>query len=313
MHGLRSYLQSTLDPDSGVLRLLHLQQLRAHWLLPMVGAAVVLEIAVYLLVKHRAYPWREMLSSAGVYLIRLPMHLLRPLVVAPVAYLLWTHRLMTVPLNTAWGLALLFLGEELAYYWMHRASHEVRWLWASHQVHHTPEHIHLASAFRLGATELFSGSWLFYLPLYLLGLHPVAVSAMLGINLMYQFWLHTDLIGRLGPLEWMLNTPAHHRVHHASNPEYLDRNYGGMIILWDRLFGTFAREQPGRRIVYGLVHPVGSLNPLRIAFHEWGAIARDAWRARSWRERFIGLFGRPGATFERPSSKPRLPMATELT
>lgn len=294
MYHLHAYFQSAMSPASG-LALLQVRHARAHWLLPMIAAAVALEVICYLLVERRAYPWREMLTSVGVYILRLPVRLLRPLLVMPIAYFLWTHRLATIPLNSAWGIALLFLGEELAYYWMHRTSHEVRWLWASHVVHHTPEHLHLASAFRLGATELFSGNWLFYLPLYVLGLNPIAVSAMLGINLLYQFWLHTDLVGRLGPLEWVLNTPSHHRVHHASNPEYLDRNYGGMLILWDRLFGTFAEEEPGKPISYGLVHPVGSLNPLRILFHEWGVMARDLWSARTWRDRWVSLFGRPGA------------------
>lgn len=292
MH-LHLRLLLALGQAPGLLGLIHLRHARAHWLLPMIAAAVVLEVAAYL-VRRRAYPWREMIASVVAYLIRLPVHLLRPFLVAPIGYFFWEHRLTTIPLDTSWGIAALFLGEELAYYWMHRTSHEVRWLWASHVVHHTPEHIHLASAFRLGATEMFSGTWIFYLPLYLLGLHPLAVSAMLGINLLYQFWLHTDLIGRIGPLEWVLNTPSHHRVHHASNPEYLDRNYGGMIILWDRLFGTFAEEQRGKQIRYGLVHPVGSLNPFRIVFHEWGVMARDVARARTWRERLISLFGRPG-------------------
>jgi sterol desaturase/sphingolipid hydroxylase (fatty acid hydroxylase superfamily) len=194
-----------------------------------------------------------------------------------------------------WSLATpaVFVGVELAYYWMHRFSHEVRWLWASHIVHHTPEHIHLASAFRLGATEIVSGNWLFYFPLYWLGFNPLAVAAMQALNLSYQFWLHTDLIGRLGPLEWIFNTPAHHRVHHASNSEYLDRNYGGILIVWDRIFGTFADERPQAPIVYGLVHPIGSLNPLIIAFHEWGAMTRDFARARSWPARLTQLFGRP--------------------
>ena len=117
---------------------------------------------------------------------------------------------------------------------------------------------------------------------------------MQAINLSYQFWLHTDLIGRLGPLEWIFNTPAHHRVHHASNAEYLDRNYGGILIVWDRLFDTFAEERPEAPIVYGLAHPIGSLNPLRITFHEWAAIAGDFRRAYSWRARLNPLFGRPG-------------------
>lgn len=273
--------------------------MHAHRLLglrfyPFILAAVALEAAWYLLVLRRLYPWSEMLASLGVYALRLPARLLRPLIVAPLALFVWSHRVATVPLDTAWGLALVFLGEELAYYWMHRAGHEVRWMWASHVVHHTPEQLHLASAFRLGATDLLSGTFLFYLPLFLLGLNPLAVGATLAVNLFYQFWLHTDLVGRLGPLEFVFNTPSHHRVHHASNPEYLDRNYGGILILWDRLFGTFAAERPGTAIAYGLVHPQGSLNPIAIAFHEWRAMARDVARARSWRERLSQLFGRTG-------------------
>jgi len=276
---------------------MHIHHLRL-WFYPIILVAVVCEIVWYLFVWKRSYPWRELFSSVGVFILRIPVKLLRPLVVLPIGYLVWSHRLMTIPLNTVWGLALLFLSVEFAYYWMHRSAHEIRWMWASHVVHHTPEHIHFASAFRLGGTEVFSGSWLFYVPLYWLGLNPLAVSGTLAINLAYQFWLHTDIVGRLGPLEWVLNTPSHHRVHHASNAVYLDRNYGGILIVWDRLFGTFAAEQPQTAIVYGLVHPVGSLNPLRIVFHEWVMMARDVARAPSWRERFTKLFGRPGATAE---------------
>jgi sterol desaturase/sphingolipid hydroxylase (fatty acid hydroxylase superfamily) len=262
--------------------------------LPLVLGAIALEVGWYLLVRRRSYPWGEVLASLGVYVLRQPERLLRPLLVLPLAFLAWSHRLMTIPLDTAWGWAALFFGVEIAYYWMHRCSHEVRWLWASHLVHHTPEQIHLASAFRLGATELLSGNWLFYFPLYLLGLNPMAVGAMLSINLFYQFWLHTDIVGRLGPLEWICNTPAHHRVHHASNSEYLDRNYGGILIVWDRLFGTFAAQRPEAPLVYGLAHPLASLNPITIAFHEWLQIGRDFRRARSWRQRLRQVFGRPG-------------------
>jgi sterol desaturase/sphingolipid hydroxylase (fatty acid hydroxylase superfamily) len=269
--------------------------------MPAVLASVAAEIAWYLVVQKRSYPWRELFSSAAIHIMHIPLRFLTPLVVGPMAYFVWDHRLATVPLDTVWGLALLFLGEEFAYYWSHRAGHEVRWMWASHVVHHTPEHIHLASAFRLGLTELLSGNWLFRMPLYLLGLSPLAVGGMMALNLSYQFFLHTDLVGRLGPLEWVLNTPSHHRVHHASNRQYLDRNYGGILIVFDRLFGTFAREEPDTPIAYGLVHPVGSLNPIRIAFHEWIAIVRDVWRAGSWRERLRLAFGRPSAGFARPA------------
>jgi sterol desaturase/sphingolipid hydroxylase (fatty acid hydroxylase superfamily) len=275
------------------MRALHPFGLR---LLPLVIGGIALEILWYLIVQKRSYPWREMVTSIGISALRLPLRLLRRSIVTPLAFFCWSHRLMTIPLDTAWGVMLLFLGEELAYYWSHRAGHEIRWMWASHAVHHTPEHLHLASAFRLGATELISGSWLFRVPLYLLGLNPLAVGGVMAVNLFYQFWLHTDLVGRLGPLEWMFNTPSHHRVHHASNPDYLDRNFGGILIIWDRLFGTFAAERPGIRITYGLVHPVGSLNPLRITCHEWLAMARDVYRARSWREKLQQLFGRPGTS-----------------
>lgn len=278
---------------------MHPHRLFRHWFYPLAFGAVLMEIAAYLFIHRRSYPWGETASSLGVAVLRLPVRLVRPFVVGPLALVLWSHRLATVPLNTAWGLALLFLAEEFTYYWMHRCSHQIRWMWASHAVHHSPEHIHLASAIRLGATELLSGNWLFYLPLYALGFNPLALGAMLSVNLFYQFWLHTDLVGRLGPLEWVLNTPSHHRVHHACNHEYLDRNFGGILIIFDRLFGTFTREQPQTPITYGLVHPIGSRNPFTIAFHEWGAMARDMMRARSWRERLRQLFGRPGERLAR--------------
>lgn len=273
---------------------MHAHHLLRLWFFSFVGVSIVLEIVWYLLLTKRSYPWHEMLASAGVYLLRMPAKALRPILVAPLAFFLWSHRVATVPFDGAGGLALLFLSEEFAYYWMHRSAHKIRWMWASHVVHHTPEQIHFASAYRLGVTEFLSGNWLFHLPLYVLGFNPLAVAGMSALNLFYQFWLHTDIVGRLGPFEWIFNTPSHHRVHHASNPEYIDRNYGGILIIWDRIFGTFARENSQTQIVYGLVHPVGSLNPLKLSFHEWIAIGRDVAHAQSWRERFTQLFGRPG-------------------
>jgi sterol desaturase/sphingolipid hydroxylase (fatty acid hydroxylase superfamily) len=281
------------------------------WAYLLILAAIVFEVVWYLLVRNRRYPWREMLTSVVMFVMRFPARLLRAVIVGPVALFLWSHRLLTVPLNTFWGLGLLFLGTEFTYYWSHRFDHEVRWMWASHIVHHTPETIHFASAFRLSATEVISGSWIFHLPLYLLGFNPLAVAGMLSLNLFYQFWLHTDLIGRLGPLERVFNTPSHHRVHHASNTEYLDRNYGGILIVWDRLFGTFAAEQPQTPLVYGLVHPLGSLNPFRVQFSEWRAIARDVSRARTWRERFTQLFGRPADSLANPV-QPRFPIPPQV-
>ena len=132
---------------------------------------------------------------------------------------------------------------------------------------------------------------MFWWPLALLGFHPLMILTQQAVSLLYQFWIHTRTIDRLGPLEWVLNTPSHHRVHHGANPEYLDRNYGGILIIWDRLFGSFEPERAPVR--YGLVHNIETHNPLRIAFHEWAAMLRDARKARGWRARLRQLLGRP--------------------
>jgi sterol desaturase/sphingolipid hydroxylase (fatty acid hydroxylase superfamily) len=188
---------------------------------------------------------------------------------------------------------LLFIGQEFCYYWHHRAAHRVRWFWATHCVHHSPNELTLASALRLGLTGKISGAALFFVPLVWLGYAPVAVLATVGLNLLYQFWLHATWIPKLGPLEWVLNTPSHHRVHHASNPEYLDRNYGGVLIVFDRLFGTFSAEREAVAPRYGLTTPLRSYNPLRIALHGWQALARDLVATRGWRARLRVLFGPP--------------------
>ena len=186
-----------------------------------------------------------------------------------------------------------FFAVELTYYWVHRSSHEIRWMWTSHAVHHSPDEMTFLSAIRLGWTNLLSGSWLFQVPLVLIGFDPRVVFGLLALNLQYQFFLHTESIGHLGPLEWILNTPSHHRVHHASNADYLDRNYGGVLIIFDRLFGTFAHERNDEPIRYGLVHPFGSNNPIKIAFGEWRRLIGDLRNAGGLRSAARIAFGPP--------------------
>ena len=153
---------------------------------------------------------------------------------------------------------MLFLGVDCAYYWFHRIAHEYNAPWAGHVVHHSSEDYNLAVALRQGTFQgLFS--WVFYLPLALLGFPPAWFAAMTSFDLLYQFWIHTRAIGKLGPLEWVLNTPSHHRVHHARNPKYLDKNYAGTLIIWDRMFGTFQAEE--EEPVYGLTKPLEQLEP----------------------------------------------------
>lgn len=191
-------------------------------------------------------------------------------------------RVADIAMDRWWHWALLFAGQEFCYYWMHRADHRVRWFWLNHSVHHSPEQYALSSAYRLGWTGTITAAAVFFAPLAWLGFPVLGVLAALAANLSYQFWLHTELIGKLPrPIEFLFNTPAHHRVHHASNPEYLDCNYGGVLIVFDRLFGTFREEKPGVPIRYGLTEPLRSYNPVKIAFHAWAGMFRDLRRARS--------------------------------
>jgi len=207
----------------------------------------------------------------------------------------YERRLFDIPLDNFWAVIGLVLGLEFFYYWMHRAAHTVRWLWAAHSVHHSPTKLNFTAGIRLGWTGLISGNFLFFLPLVWLGFHPLSVIAMLALNLFYQFFLHTELAPRLGPLEWVLNTPRHHSVHHASNGSCLDKNFGGILIIYDRLFGTFAAPQENEPLRYGLTEPVGSQNPLYVVFREWIRMAADLRRARSARDVWRTLFGAPGS------------------
>jgi len=203
---------------------------------------------------------------------------------------LYEHRIVELGTGIAVWVA-LFLAEDLTYYWFHRGSHEVRFLWAAHVNHHSSERYNLSTALRQSWTTPFT-TLLFYWWLPLAGFHPVMIATMTSISLLYQFWIHTETIDRLGAFEQAFNTPSHHRVHHGSNVEYLDRNHGGILIVWDRLFGSFEPERAPVR--YGLTKNLETFNPLRIAFHEWAALARDVWNAASWRDRLGYLFQAPG-------------------
>ncbi len=195
---------------------------------------------------------------------------------------------------TWWAFVLCFFLEDLSYYWFHRVSHESRWFWASHVVHHSSQHYNLSTALRQNWTGTLTGTFIFWLPMVLIGFPPLMVAFFSGLSLVYQFWIHTEAIKRMGPLEWVLNTPSHHRVHHATNPRYLDANYAGVLIIWDRIFRTFIEEQADDAPTYGIVSNLASFNPFRVAFHEWMGIGRDVMGATTWHDRANYLFGRPG-------------------
>ena len=202
------------------------------------------------------------------------------------------HRFALFPLGYQWWVWILaFFADDFSYYWFHRTSHECRFFWASHVVHHSSQRYNLSTALRQTWTGGFF-SFVFWLWMPLVGFQPIMVFTMQAVSLLYQFWVHTETVKKLGPLEKVMNTPSHHRVHHGSNPQYIDRNHAGILIIWDRWFGTF--EPEGERCIYGLTKNIGTHNPLRIAFHEWIDMGHDLMRAPTLREKFACLFGNPG-------------------
>lgn len=264
--------------------------------LPVVIVIATLEGLLLAFVMRHNYNWRAYFASLADALGRqyVVVTFFSLSLAAPAYHWAHIHRLFTIPLDTAVAVVVLLTGQDFCYYWLHRCHHRIRWFWATHAVHHSSNDLNLAAAYRFGWTGRLTGATIFYVPLIWLGFEPLAVAIASSLNLLYQFWLHTEWVPRLGWLEYVLNTPSHHRVHHAANPEYLDHNYGGVFIIFDRIFGTFVAERDDLPCRYGLVQPLRSNNPVFIAFHEWIALARDLWHARSWRDRWWYLVGPPG-------------------
>jgi sterol desaturase/sphingolipid hydroxylase (fatty acid hydroxylase superfamily) len=225
----------------------------------------------------RNYDWKAAGISLTDFLVReYPLRWLLPLAFWTQAMdWIYQHRLWTVQMDNWSGWLACFIGQEFCYYWFHRAAHRVRWFWCTHAIHHSSNELNLSAAYRFGWTGRLSGTLLFFLLAPLLGLPPRIVLMLLSLNLLYQFWIHATWIPRLGPLEWVLNTPSAHRVHHATNLEYLDGNYGGVLIVFDRLFGTYIPEREDIPCRFGLVKPMTTYNLLRIEFDHWRALWRD--------------------------------------
>lgn len=258
---------------------------------PFFVVMIVAEALAVRLGAHGRYDARDAAASLAMGLGNRVAGLLTVGVKLGVLYAVSQFALFDIPWAW-WSFVLCFFAEDLAYYWFHRVAHERRWFWASHVVHHSSQHYNLTTALRQTWTGDLSLSFVFWLPLILIGFPVEMVLMFMAFSLVYQFWIHTETIDRLGPLELVLNTPSHHRVHHGTNPKYLDANYAGVLIIWDRLFGTFVQEE--ERPTYGIIANLGTLNPFRIAFHEWAGIARDVASARSLKEVGGYLFGPPG-------------------
>jgi sterol desaturase/sphingolipid hydroxylase (fatty acid hydroxylase superfamily) len=213
---------------------------------------------------------------------------------ASIALFAWVyeHRVLDLGQPTIWwSWVILLFGEDCCYYWFHRMHHEVRLLWASHVPHHSSEYFNLSTALRQPLLTPITGP-IFWTPLALIGFPPAMILTAQAWSLIYQFWIHTESIRTLGPIEWIMNTPSHHRVHHGANVEYLDRNHAGVFIIWDRLFGTFAQERA--RVRYGLTHNIHTFNFIKVGFHELGAIAHDVRRAPTLKAKLGYMLAPPG-------------------
>lgn len=259
--------------------------------------AVFLEMALISkqLIKG-SFEWRDSAASLSMRIGQYVVNniLIVAIAVWPFTYL-YQHRINTISMTSvvAW-VTLVFL-DDFAYYLFHRISHECRFWWAAHVNHHSSQHYNLATAARQSWTGVLVGTWAPWYLLAWLGFPPEMIFIQSGINLFYQFWLHTEAVDRCPRwIEAIFNTPSHHRVHHAANPLYLDRNYAGMFIIWDKWFGTFQAELASEPCRYGLIHNIESFNPIVIAFHEWWAMAKDIVNAQSVKEAFGKVFFRPG-------------------
>ncbi|OYY76387.1 MAG: hypothetical protein B7Y43_15195 [Sphingomonas sp. 28-62-20] len=267
---------------------------RQPWILGILLALAVLEWIWRTQSARKGYDLRASAGSIGVAAIGSLLKPLNTAVVAGAFVATAAIAPLSLPADDWRVWVACFVGVEFAYYWFHRWSHTVNLLWASHAVHHSANEMTLPAAVRLGWTNALSGGWVIFLPLILIGFPPEMVGGLLAANLLYQYSLHTEAVGKLWhPIEYLFNTPSHHRAHHASNHAWLDCNFGGVLIVFDRLFGTFVGEPKGGGLAYGLVTPLNSNNPFRIALRQWGVLLRALGMAKGVREGVKVVFGRP--------------------
>ncbi|MFC5194966.1 sterol desaturase family protein [Bizionia hallyeonensis] len=267
--------------------------------IPFFVLAMLLEMYVTTKQQIRTYETKDALSSIAMGLGNVFLNFLSKAIVLLVFFWIYDNfRLFTIPVAW-WSFVLIFFADDFSYYWFHRISHESRLFWASHVVHHSSQKYNLSTALR----QTWSGgfySFVFWLWMPLLGFHPAMILLQMSISLLYQFWIHTEAIDKMPKwFEAVFNSPSHHRVHHGSNPLYLDRNHAGILIIWDKLFGTFQPELKEERVIYGLVVNINTYNPVKIAFIEWRNMLKDVFFGRkSLKNRFLYLVKPPGWTHD---------------
>jgi sterol desaturase/sphingolipid hydroxylase (fatty acid hydroxylase superfamily) len=262
------------------------------WATPLFAILVILEMLASKKIEKIHYEARDTFASLamgfGNQIINLGLH---SIVVATIIFF-YQHRLFEIGIGI-WVFVACFFLEDLTYYWVHRIGHERRFFWASHIVHHSSQYYNLSTALRQTWTGNLALGFLFWAPLALLGIHPSIIFFFQGLSLVYQFWIHTETVDKMPKwFESFFNTPSHHRVHHATNPQYLDRNYAGILIIWDKIFGTFALEIEKPK--YGIISNISSFNPFIIAFHEWVGIFKDVKSADNFGDKLKFIFNPPG-------------------
>lgn len=263
--------------------------------LPLFVLAILVEYYLSIQLHRSLYQGQDFWTSIAIGVVTLVVEFI-PKVLAFMAfwYLHEISPLRDIVGRQWWAWILLFFLDDFTYYWFHRLNHQVRILWAGHVAHHSSVFLNFGTALRQGVGERLH-KFFFWLWLPLLGFDPLMIFTMISISLIYQFWVHTELVDRLPrPLEAILNTPSHHRVHHASNVEYLDLNHAGVLIIWDKLFGTFAPELTDVKPVYGLTTNIETFDVAKVSTHEYRAIWRDIRRTEQWRDKLKYLFWAPG-------------------
>jgi sterol desaturase/sphingolipid hydroxylase (fatty acid hydroxylase superfamily) len=264
------------------------------YVLPFFIMSLTIELLLWKFWKRGHYEARDTATSLLLGVGETIVHTMGSAVIIYTVYkFVEMFQIWSIPTNLMTVL-ICFIFCDFAYYWSHRWSHEKRWMWASHVVHHSSQYFNLATALRSSWTDVLSLSFLPWVAVILMGFSADLVFTIRALALIYGFWLHFHAITNLGLLERVLMTPQHHKIHHARNPCYLDRNYGGVLLVWDKIFGTYVSERLDETPRFGIVHSVATFNPFVLAFHEWVCMLRDAAGARSLRELWFFLLGPPG-------------------
>jgi len=258
--------------------------------IPVFIALIIIEVVINAKKNLNLYKFKDSTANITMGLGSVVIGLLTKTFAFFVFLWIYQFRLFEIP-NTWWMWGLLLLADDVTFYWYHRLAHQIRFFWAAHVQHHSSEHMNFSVALRQSWGEPFI-KFLFYIWLPFIGFNPVYILIMQAISLVYQFFPHTKLVGKLGPIEWIFNTPSHHRVHHATQVQYLDKNHAGILIIWDRMFGTFQKEIEVP--TYGITVNINSFSPLKIASHEYISLWQDIRRAKKLSDKIKYLINPPG-------------------